>query len=688
MVRSNQSRREPFFHVLGGAFCASLLVIHLTAGAWILPAIGALLATTAVLLRKRKPPLWLSAIAAALLLSWVSVTLCSSSNAGALSLSGQDFSVRAVTVSVERSGAGEYALLKVLAQEPSPRELWNKRVSVFRSDGLEVKPGDVVEYRGRFVSEPDSRAMLLSQGIALESFYGSGAPEVVGYDAGSSDVALSIVRQRLSGVLVKALPLGDGAQLAQIIFGGGGAVSSVQRSDWARSGIAHILAVSGLHLSMMAAMLDVCLRPAKLSPRRKIYVFFAVILLFMGLCGFKASVVRAGIMAIACKSGALFGRESDAANLLGFTAFVMTAFNPYLVLQTGFMLSYLSTMGIVLLSNPMSDWLIDKGLGITRAGRFVVCGISACASAMLVSAPVLCYSFGELSVIAPLTNLLAIPLASVFVGFGMATAFMGLFGLPAVFCQFLAIPAGLSLRALEAIASFFGGFDWSAVRIRHDWWLVWLAAAAIAVVSLVRCGACRRVAALCCLTLTVCALAGSLSYRIFWDEPLLVGVVDTAGCAVAVWRDQAALIGVAQGEKKVRALQTCLRGLGVKQICMAAARDEGELLEENAARLLDEFCAQNRFGLKQSPRFSGKLFGWADISGDGSSVRISAAGCEIVRSFRDTRVQAHVLISADGGMFFAQGVELPVIDRYDGSAFAAIDVSGSIATAQTPETEV
>lgn len=669
-----------FFHVFGCVWIGVLFVSLVLPAGWIWPAAALLLIGGAGLLRKNRPPLWLWAAAAAFLFSCISLfTYNAAVLEPALCLQDEPFTIRALTISVEKSGKMEGAVMRVLPVPESPRPLWNRHVRLFQADGLDVGPGDVIEYTGNFYNNPERRADLAANEILLESLVeNKGALSVQEEKIWDWHVTLSLWRDALRKNLIRALPMGEGEQLAQMLLGDGESLDFAQRREWNRSGISHMMAVSGLHLAILAGILDAILRLFGMSPRRKAVIFCAGVFLFMGLAGFGASVTRAGLMAIFCKSGLLLGRDSDPLNLLGFSASVMLAMNPYILLKTGFQLSYLSTLGILLFEKPLSDWtarrLTGRDCRDLRWPGTLISSVCVTFTATLLTIPVLCRVFGQVSIVAPLTNLLAAPLAFLAIGGGMGCALLGFSGMLEIVWRAAALAAGLAIKALNALAGFFGGFSWAAVPVHQDWQHIWIVAAIVTGLLLWTFHAGKRVVSWSALLLAVCCAGGALSFSVFWGTPLLLGVMDS-GCTVLIWQGQAALIGLPQGVYETQSLRACLEEEGVDSICLAVARDSLDFLDEYAGKLLSDFQAQNSFSLSETQLFHGELFGWVALEGNGGGdplIRLRAGDYEIVKSFAMRPEAAHILINKRNEMLFAKGVSLPVNDRYNHCVLAAL----------------
>ncbi len=152
--------------------------------------------------------------------------------------------------------------------------------------------------------------------------------------------------QEASSVFLGIL-LGDKSQISEDI-----------NTYFRQGNMLHILAVSGAHVSYVMLALSMLLSKSG----KKVYLVCTIIILifFMILTNFSPSVVRACIMAIISLIAKLIHKKSDIYNNLGISALIILLCNPYTVLNLGFQLTYLGTLGIVLFSKKMSIFLEKK----------------------------------------------------------------------------------------------------------------------------------------------------------------------------------------------------------------------------------------------------------------------------------------------------------------------------------------
>lgn len=192
----------------------------------------------------------------------------------------------------------------------------------------------------------------------------------------------------------------DGAFLNGILFGKSSELDNSERTLLYRSGIGHVVAVSGLHISLIAALIYMLMNALGSNK----YISFAVmelfILLMIALVEYPVSAVRAAIMLSFFYGARLFLRQNDTFNSLACAVLLMCLFNPYIIHDAGFMLSVSGTYGIAVLGPYIAGEIKPRTL------KNLI--IFICVSIVLM--PVSLYWFDEVSIISPVTNLMIVPL--------------------------------------------------------------------------------------------------------------------------------------------------------------------------------------------------------------------------------------------------------------------------------------
>ena len=225
--------------------------------------------------------------------------------------------------------------------------------------------------------------------------------------------------------------------LTALITGSKEYISDRIYDTFKNSGVAHIMAVSGMHLAVLVMFLNLFIR--KLRKKHKVIYFTVLtvfILLFMFVASFSPSVVRAGVMLIIVLTGNLIDKRGDSLNSLGFACICILAVNPFAVMSPSFLLSVLSTLAIILSAIPLfkkySNILYDRS-GLSSGISYfiikaVVFSLATSLSVMLYTLPVTAVLFGRVSLISPVTNLLFMPVTTVIIILAFVSALLCSFG--------------------------------------------------------------------------------------------------------------------------------------------------------------------------------------------------------------------------------------------------------------------
>jgi len=216
-------------------------------------------------------------------------------------------------------------------------------------------------------------------------------------------------------------------------------------------GLTHILAISGYNISII--ILFIFASFYFLSKGLRIFFSVIVIVFFVALIGFSASVVRAAIMGSISLLALFFGRNYIVFFSLLISVFLMTLFNPLsLIYDVAFHLSVLATLGIILFSDRLktffsfipSKFMMRESLVMTLSAQILVL-------------PYVIYRFSAFSVIAPLVNLFVLP----FIPFLMFLSFFTV--LFSYFSQFLSVFLSffsfLIMKFIFSLVKFFSSFD-------------------------------------------------------------------------------------------------------------------------------------------------------------------------------------------------------------------------------------
>lgn len=233
------------------------------------------------------------------------------------------------------------------------------------------------------------------------------------------------------------------AVVAAMTLGDKSALSKELRETYAVTGAAHVLALSGLHLGIIYFILSFLF----LRNRRRVagqVVTLAAIWAYALLVGMGPSIVRAATMMTLYALVSLLNRKRFSLNTLSFAACVMLMVQPLVLWDTGFQLSFMAVLGIILFYRPLYGVLCRGFVRRWKITSWVSSLVSVSVAAQVMTAPIVVWSFGRFSTYFLITNLVAVPLATVIVYMAIAVLILAVW--PAA--QVLAAKALFAVTAL------------------------------------------------------------------------------------------------------------------------------------------------------------------------------------------------------------------------------------------------
>lgn len=245
------------------------------------------------------------------------------------------------------------------------------------------------------------------------------------------------LRKMLVTVINSYMDSDNGGICSAIGFGERNYLTDNVKSDFKKAGMSHLLVVSGMHMSVVSMIFLFIFR--KLFKKKFIYcpITILLVLFYMVLTGLSFSVIRSSIMVILMLLGMMISRQSDSLNSLGISAFVILLFNPYSAGDVGLLLSFGSTMGIILFSRPIRNFLVEKLKLHKRILIHILDLIAITLSACTFSTPILILFFKRISLVQILSNLLISPVFEFLLIVVMIGGVLGLTGIAVLYSPFL-----------------------------------------------------------------------------------------------------------------------------------------------------------------------------------------------------------------------------------------------------------
>ncbi len=181
---------------------------------------------------------------------------------------------------------------------------------------------------------------------------------------------------------------------------------------YSNTGVVHIIAISGLHLGLIYVMLSWLMNVLpwiKKIQILKVLIILGSLWLFSILTGSSASVLRSALMFSCILIGKTYFTQASVYNAIAASAFMLVCYNPYLLWDVGFQLSYLAVLGIVWLQRPILKLVYIKNRWLHKVWSMVAVTLAA----QLAAFPLCLYYFHQFPNLFLITNLLAVPLSTV-----------------------------------------------------------------------------------------------------------------------------------------------------------------------------------------------------------------------------------------------------------------------------------
>ena len=226
---------------------------------------------------------------------------------------------------------------------------------------------------------------------------------------------VGMIRDRIHDTLYRRMSYEGAAFSEGMMFGNSANIPYETGAAFRISGVYHLLAVSGSHLVLITAVIYRIMGSLHASRRMRALLTMAAILLFTALCGFAASVVRAGITTSVMLCGQIFRRRPDGLNSLGFAAVIMLIADPFCMYDIGWQLSFAATLGLLLFVPVWHKEINGRIASATPSAAVwlvpvsTAVGVTVCAS--LATMPLTALHFGGISTVFLFGNLVCVPLS-------------------------------------------------------------------------------------------------------------------------------------------------------------------------------------------------------------------------------------------------------------------------------------
>ena len=307
------------------------------------------------------------------------------------------------------------------------------------------------------------------------------------------------------------------------------------RERFSRAGLSHLLAISGLHVGLIAGLLLLFGKLARLGAGWTSALAGAGTVAYVVFLGAPAAASRAALQVVLLLAAAALQRPARSEALVAAAALVLLALHPVSLVEPGFQLSFAGVAGLLLLRRPLlrrMAWLARRRVRGIAVGKWLADGLATGAAATLATAPIVAWHFGRVAVVGVAANLAAIPVVAALVPTLALSLAASAVWEPAG--AFLAGSGGALLALLDAVARMAAAVPGGSVAVAPPAAALWTVAAVAAWAVSRRLGRVRptvRMAAAVAIITVVLAFA---AYRAPADH-VEIHVIDVGqGDAVAI----------------------------------------------------------------------------------------------------------------------------------------------------------
>ncbi|TSC56658.1 MAG: DNA internalization-related competence protein ComEC/Rec2 [Parcubacteria group bacterium Gr01-1014_18] len=307
--------------------------------------------------------------------------------------------------------------------------------------------GDIIEARCRVeapVSSSDFDYARYLLGRKIKSICQNLSWEKIGSeDQGMIALGVEASKKWLDRTWNRLLSPPYSSLVLALVFGDARGLDSASRDLFAKAGLSHILVVSGWHISFFIDLLVRGGTRVGIPKPWKLVPVLAMLLFYLLILDFQSAALRSAIMGVLAFGAALSGRVYDSRRALFFSAGLMSLASPSIIFyDIGFQLSFLATLGILVLEKTITGWIpaIFSWGKIREHASLTI-------AASIFTQPLLLYYFGVFSPVALLANVLVLPFVASIVLSGLAVTVIAAVWF--TLAQYLSILLWLALILLE-----------------------------------------------------------------------------------------------------------------------------------------------------------------------------------------------------------------------------------------------
>ena len=350
-------------------------------------------------------------------------------------------------------------------QNKENRYLSNKNS---KNSSFKLKYGDKIEFYLEYEKPSTARNYMgfdYSNYLKTKKIFGTvnlkeEDVEIISHD--NSNIILRKIyklRNLMKTKIEKLLPKETSGLCLGMLIGETSGIEENMQENFRDSNLSHILAVSGANVSYIIVSITYIFNKMYLRKRLSKIISIILLILFMLLTGCTSSVNRACIKAILMLIAELLYRKSDVYNNLAISALILLIINPYSLLDIGFQLSYMGTIGIVFLHDKIGNFIKINNKIVKYF--FEMIAVTTCANLAII--PIMMFHFNTISLTFYFSNIIVGPILGIVVIIGFIMFFISLIFTP--ISSLIAIVLNLMLKFIIKIAEITANMPFSKITI-------------------------------------------------------------------------------------------------------------------------------------------------------------------------------------------------------------------------------
>ncbi|MEG0220790.1 MAG: DNA internalization-related competence protein ComEC/Rec2 [Clostridia bacterium] len=229
------------------------------------------------------------------------------------------------------------------------------------------------------------------------------------------------IKAYLNKIIDKSLPKKEGNLLKSMLYGDTVFLDKNIEEDFKKTGITHLLAVSGSNVASVVAISYIVMNKLKISRKAASIYMIYIVVIFTLISSAELSIVRASIMTCILIASEIFAKKYMVWASVYTSFYIILIMNPYSIYNVGMQLSFMATMGIIMFYEGVNDYLTSK---VNKYFKPIMTMLAITISAQILIFPLQCIYFHSINPVMFISNILAVALADIICNIGFAFLFV------------------------------------------------------------------------------------------------------------------------------------------------------------------------------------------------------------------------------------------------------------------------